>query len=444
MNRQVGLAREAEAHTTPVGVLAGELWAADTLVSAADVVAPLPFVGRHKELRVLADLLSGVREGHSGTLVLVGEPGIGKTSLLDQAASGYPDVRAVRIAGVESETRLAFAALHRLLRPWLPGIDALPPRNATRCARRSAALPGPRPTATWRAWPPSPFSPEPPNLSRSSAWSTTRNGSTGSPPKSWPSSPAAGDPAAAGRMLDRAEHGLQHPVLRALARQARATAEIYSGRFAAAPAILLEAAESIAGLDARLARRMMFEALQAVLLTDGHAVTLTQQDLAREVLASPATQPPAPTYTDLLLNGYATRIAVGHRSAVPLMRSALTALGTDPNLTEEGLPLAIVSMSAADDVWDDEGGRRAWKRLEAYDRAHGALGAPGARSWSVPPGNSGRAGSRRPKRSTTNWPNSPTSSDSRTPDRPSGSSSWPGAAQRPRYGRWRQRTTTSP
>ncbi|MBO2455268.1 hypothetical protein J4573_49870 [Actinomadura barringtoniae] len=57
------------------------------------------------------------------------------------------------------------------------------------------------------------------------------------------------------------------------------------------------------------------------------------------------------------------------------MRGALAALGTDENLTEEGLPLAAISMFAADDVWDDEGGRRAWERLEAYDRAHGALGA---------------------------------------------------------------------
>jgi DNA-binding CsgD family transcriptional regulator len=82
-----------------------------------------------------------------------------------------------------------------------------------------------------------------------------------------------------------------------------------------------------------------------------------------------------PTFTDLLLDGYATRVTAGHRSAVPLLRGALTALGTDESLAEEGQPLAVISMFAADDLWDDEGGRQAWKRLEAYDRASGALGA---------------------------------------------------------------------
>ncbi|MFF0523433.1 AAA family ATPase [Actinomadura nitritigenes] len=638
MNRQVGLADESDALTPQVGgpdALAGELPAAGALACEADAVAHIPFVGRHKELRVLADLLTGVREGHSGTLVLVGEPGIGKTSLLDQAAAGYPDVRAVRIAGVESEMRLAFAALHRLLRPWLPGIDALPApqRDALHTAfGRMAGPPADRYLAGMAALTLLAGAAEPQPLlcvvddaqwlDRESAealafvarrlyaeaigllFATRRHGQaafdglpamtvsglpdddavsllsrsvagrldgtvavrivtgtggnplalielaraltpeqltglaplpkplpvgsllethflrkierlpagtrsllllvSAAPPENlrllwraaghlgiagdgadlaisaniltpsldfrhplirsavyrgadaadrrlvhaalaavsdpvldpdhhaWhraeatigldeevaaelesaserarargghteqaaflsraadlspdPRDQAArlvaaarahlvlGDPAAAGRMLDRAEHGLDHPVLRALARQTRATAETYSGRFAAAPAILLEAAKSIAGSDARLARKMMFEALQAVLLTDGHIATLTQQDLAREVLASPATQPPEPTYTDLLLNGYATRIAVGHRSAAPLMRSALTALGTDRHLTEEGMPLAVISMFAADEVWDDEGGRRAWRRLEAYDRTNGALG----------------------------------------------------------------------
>jgi hypothetical protein len=52
--------------------------------------------------------------------VLVGEPGTGKTSLLDQAAAGCPDVHTVRIAGVEPEMRLGFAARHRS-GPWQAG-----------------------------------------------------------------------------------------------------------------------------------------------------------------------------------------------------------------------------------------------------------------------------------------------------------------------------------
>ncbi|GII32464.1 helix-turn-helix transcriptional regulator [Planotetraspora mira] len=184
-----------------------------------------------------------------------------------------------------------------------------------------------------------------------------------------------GDPAAARKMLDRAELGLDRPVLRARARQIGATAELYLGRVATAPAILLDAAESIADLDPRLARKMMFEALQVVLITYDRSVGVTPQGLARAVLASPAMGSAESTFSDLLLNAYATRIAVGHRPAVPLLRGALEALHTDGGLAEDGLPLAVVSMFASDDVWDDEGGWRAWKRLEAYDRENRALGA---------------------------------------------------------------------
>jgi DNA-binding CsgD family transcriptional regulator/tetratricopeptide (TPR) repeat protein len=185
---------------------------------------------------------------------------------------------------------------------------------------------------------------------------------------------ALGEPRAARALLDRAERGLVDPVPRALARQARATAQIYSGRFTDVPTILLEAAGSIAGREPGLARKMMFEALLAIVFSDDRATTVTLHDLARAVLASPAAQTPAPTYTDLFLTGYATRTAVGYQAAVPLMRGALAALNAAESLAEESLPLAVISAFTAEDVWDDEAGRRAWQRLEAHDRANGALG----------------------------------------------------------------------
>lgn len=91
-----------------------------------------PLTGRREEQRVLAGLLAGVRDGQSGSLTLVGEPGIGKTRLLDHIAENGADLGVVRIAGVESEMRLGFAALHRLLRPSLPRLDILstPQRDA--------------------------------------------------------------------------------------------------------------------------------------------------------------------------------------------------------------------------------------------------------------------------------------------------------------------------
>jgi hypothetical protein len=53
-------------------------------------------------------------------LVLHGEPGVGKSALLeDLVANAGNDVRVLRTQGVESEAPPAFAALHRLLRPVL-------------------------------------------------------------------------------------------------------------------------------------------------------------------------------------------------------------------------------------------------------------------------------------------------------------------------------------
>ncbi|GAA1993151.1 helix-turn-helix transcriptional regulator [Catenulispora subtropica] len=86
----------------------------------------VPLTGRHEELRVLTDLSAGVRDGRSTALVLVGETGIGKTRLLDHLAEMETGLRVVRAAGVESEARLGFAALHGLLRPFLDELGTLP------------------------------------------------------------------------------------------------------------------------------------------------------------------------------------------------------------------------------------------------------------------------------------------------------------------------------
>jgi DNA-binding CsgD family transcriptional regulator len=83
-------------------------------------------VGRTKEVGALEDVLTAVRDGLSGVLVLRGEVGIGKTALLDWAAETAGDMRVTRVAGVESEMELGFAGLHQLLVPLLDGLDRLP------------------------------------------------------------------------------------------------------------------------------------------------------------------------------------------------------------------------------------------------------------------------------------------------------------------------------
>ena len=81
--------------------------------------------GRTAELAALDELVATVRAGGSASLVLRGEPGIGKTALLDHAAAA-PGVRVLRAAGVESEAALPFAGLHLLLRPALDRVAELP------------------------------------------------------------------------------------------------------------------------------------------------------------------------------------------------------------------------------------------------------------------------------------------------------------------------------
>ncbi|GAA0421846.1 LuxR family transcriptional regulator [Acrocarpospora corrugata] len=95
-----------------------------------------PLLGRDEERRALERFSSRLRDGLSDRLVLVGEVGVGKTRLLDLAADLAADLRVVRVSGMESEQLLGFAALHRVLEPFLGRLDQLPEpqRDALRTA----------------------------------------------------------------------------------------------------------------------------------------------------------------------------------------------------------------------------------------------------------------------------------------------------------------------
>ena len=92
--------------------------------------------GRRGERAALDRLLDRARAGHSAVLVVRGEPGIGKTALLEYAASRAPGFRVVRAGGVESEMELPFAGLHQLCGPMLGLLEQLPgpQRDALRVA----------------------------------------------------------------------------------------------------------------------------------------------------------------------------------------------------------------------------------------------------------------------------------------------------------------------
>ncbi len=89
--------------------------------------------GRQAECAAIDALLEQIRRAVGGVLQLRGEPGIGKTALLEYAVEGVgEDVRVLRCTGYESESQVPFAGLHQALRPILDHLPALaePQRRA--------------------------------------------------------------------------------------------------------------------------------------------------------------------------------------------------------------------------------------------------------------------------------------------------------------------------
>jgi DNA-binding CsgD family transcriptional regulator len=83
-------------------------------------------VDRRTECSALDSLIGSARGGMGRALVLRGEPGIGKTALLEYAIESASGFRIARAVGVESEMELAFAALHQLCAPVLDRLERLP------------------------------------------------------------------------------------------------------------------------------------------------------------------------------------------------------------------------------------------------------------------------------------------------------------------------------
>jgi DNA-binding CsgD family transcriptional regulator len=113
----------------------------------ADPVGENRLYGRRAECQELDRLLADVQAGQGRVLIIRGEAGAGKTALLDYLAkrsSGF-GCRVARMAGVPSETELAFAGLHQLCAPMLSYLERLPEpqRDALRCASGLAAGPSP-------------------------------------------------------------------------------------------------------------------------------------------------------------------------------------------------------------------------------------------------------------------------------------------------------------
>src|SRR6266851_4613901 len=92
---------------------------------------PAPIIGRDAGLARLRGLVDPVPLA-SQVLLVTGEAGMGKTVLLADAAgrARSAGLRVLSVTGRESESRIAFAGLHQLLRPVLSGAAGLPGRQA--------------------------------------------------------------------------------------------------------------------------------------------------------------------------------------------------------------------------------------------------------------------------------------------------------------------------
>jgi DNA-binding CsgD family transcriptional regulator len=99
-------------------------------------------LGRARERQEIGRALTQARSGVSATLALAGEPGIGKTALLDYAAREAAGMRLLRARGVESEAQIPFGSLLELIRPALSMLGKIPGPQAAAMESALALRPG--------------------------------------------------------------------------------------------------------------------------------------------------------------------------------------------------------------------------------------------------------------------------------------------------------------
>ncbi|MET7280462.1 AAA family ATPase [Kribbella sp. NPDC005582] len=110
-------------------------------------MAGAELVGRRAESAELDRLIAVARTGRSAVLVLRGEPGVGKTALLDALVTRTSDCGFTRTTGVEAEKDLAYSGLYPLCQPFLAQRDRLPAPLAQALGTAFGLVSGPTPDA---------------------------------------------------------------------------------------------------------------------------------------------------------------------------------------------------------------------------------------------------------------------------------------------------------
>src|SRR4051794_24047308 len=87
--------------------------------------------GRDAERALIGELLEAARHSQSSVLIVRGDPGVGKTALMDDARERASDLHVLSALGVQSESELPFAALHQLLSPILGLLEEIPAPQAS-------------------------------------------------------------------------------------------------------------------------------------------------------------------------------------------------------------------------------------------------------------------------------------------------------------------------
>jgi len=393
-------------HTSATGNLTTTRTGSGTADLAARPAQQVATLDRRADRAGVDRLLASARGGVGGSLVLRGEPGTGKTALLEYAAGRAAGIRLARVAGVESEMALGFAALHQLLIPFLARLDRIPEpqRDALRTAFGLVAAPAPDlflvslAALTLLA---DVAADQPLVVAVDDAqWLDEATlGVLGFVARRLRAQPiaflvAVREPAGRCRPL----HGLpelnlagpskpevaSEPAAAAVPRP-RAARDLTPGRFGQAPSALFDAARELRQVAPGRARQALLDALYAALAAGRLGSGSTLLDIAGAVRTWEHPPQPSSRVVDLLLDGFTARLTAGSTAAAPALRDAVAALVADEQATDRTPGVLALGAWAAGEILNGEAQRTLAERWALVFRDQGA-GDPPPIASSLPAG----------------------------------------------------------